>query len=48
MISNIMKIKSVLDSEGILTEEHRWSILSVEARPDCTIVQKKEYKIRRT
>ncbi len=35
-----MRVTTVLDSEEILTEEHRWSILSVEARPDCTIVEK--------
>lgn len=34
------RITSVLDSEEIRTEEHKWSIISVDARPDCTIVEK--------
>lgn len=31
---------TVLDSEEIRTEEHQWSLISVDARPDCTIVEK--------
>ena len=34
------RITTVLDSEEIRTEEHQWSLISVDARPDCTIVEK--------
>lgn len=31
---------TILDSEEIRTEEHNWTLLSVEVRPDCTILEK--------
>lgn len=31
---------SILDSEEVRTEEHSWSLISVEIRPDCTILEK--------
>ena len=34
------RITTVLDSEEIRTEKHQWSLISVDARPDCTIVEK--------
>ena len=34
------RITTVLDSEEISTEEHKWNLISVEVRPDCTIVEK--------
>ena len=34
------RITTVLDSEEIRTNEHQWSLISVDARPDCTIVEK--------
>lgn len=34
------RITTILDSEEIRTEEHQWSLISVDARPDCTIVEK--------
>ena len=33
------RITTVLDSEEIRTEEHQWSLISADARPDCTIVE---------
>lgn len=34
------RITTVLDSEEIRTEKHQWSLISVDVRPDCTIVEK--------
>ena len=34
------RITTILDSEEIRTEKHQWSLISVDARPDCTIVEK--------
>ena len=34
------RITTVLDSEEIRTEKHQWSLISVDARPYCTIVEK--------
>ncbi|MBQ8811984.1 MAG: hypothetical protein IJZ70_06710 [Bacteroidales bacterium] len=31
---------SILDSEEVRTEEHSWSLISVEIRTDCTILEK--------
>lgn len=31
---------SILDSEEVRTEEHSWSLISFEIRPDCTILEK--------
>lgn len=36
---------SVLDSEEVRTEEHSWALISIEIRPDCTVLEKIVYPI---